>query len=287
MICSLVDPNNCYLEHSMKFKLLATAALICAVGLAHASPVVTASSIGLTLANAIAGSGITVSNVVYSGATSDASGTFTNGAATVGFDQGIVLTTGTVTCIPGPNNDNSCGADGGGDFDTSSLKFDFTSSTGQLFFQYVFASEEYNEFVGSEFNDEFQLLLNGTNIALLPGTGGVVSINNVNCGSNSAFYRNNRTDNAPTGCASLGLNIQYDGLTTVLTATADVLVSSINTFEFRIFDRGDNDLDSGVFIKAGSFSGTDPSNPVPLPGTLALLGIGMLGLGAVRRKTQA
>jgi hypothetical protein len=154
----------------MKFQLLATAALICAAGLAHASPVVTASNDGTVLANAIAGSGITVSNVSCSGATSNASGTFTNGTATVGFDQGLVLTTGTVDCIPGPNNSGS--GTGGGT--TSSLKFDFTSNTGKVFFQYVFGSEEYNEVVNSGFNDQFQLLLNGTNIALLPGAGGVV-----------------------------------------------------------------------------------------------------------------
>ena len=268
----------------MKFKLLATTALLCAAGLAHASPVVTASTDGTALANAIVGSGITVSNVVYSGASGTASGAFTNGAATVGFDQGVVLTTGTVGCIAGPNNTNSCGDSSGR---TTSLKFNFTSATDKLFFQYVFGSEEYNEFVGSGFNDEFQLLLNGVNIALLPGNGGVASINNVNCGSNASFYRNNRSGSAPAGCTNLGLNIQYDGLTTVLTAQANLLAATVNTFEFLIFDRGDSSLDSGVFIKAGSFSGNDQQpNPVPLPGTLALLGVGLLGLGAVRRKSQ-
>lgn len=267
----------------MNFQLLATATLICAAGLAHASPVVTASSDGTVLANALAGSGIAISNVTYSGATSTASGTFTNGTATVGFNEGVVLTTGTVGCVPGPNDQNGCTGAG----TTSSLKFDFISNTDKLFFQYVFGSEEYNEFVNTSFNDQFQLLLNGTNIALLPGAGGAVSINNVNCGSNSAFYRNNSSGSAPAGCTNLGLNIQYDGLTTVLTAQADVVASTTNTFEFRIFDVDDSVLDSGVFIKAGSFSGTNPDNPVPLPGTLALLGIGMLGLGAVRRKQAA
>ncbi len=261
----------------MKFKLIATTALLCAAGLAHASPVVTASNSGTALANAIGGSGITISNVTYSGASNDASGTFTNGAATVGFDQGVVLTTGTVTCVPGPNNQSGCSGAG----TTTSLKFDFTSNTGKLYFQYVFGSEEYNEYVNSQYNDEFQLLLNGVNIALLPGGAGVVSINNVNCGLNSAYYRNN---SGGANCANLGLDIQYDGLTAVLTAEADVVASSLNTFEFRIFDRGDSILDSGVFIKAGSFSDT---NPVPLPGTLSLLGLGLLGLGAIRRKAQA
>ena len=263
----------------MKLKALASAAMLAAVGLVHASPVVTASNIGLDLANAIGGSGITISNVSYSGATSTASGTFTNGEDTVGFGNGVVLTTGTVDCVAGPNNQGDCTGAG----TTTSLKFDFVSATGKLFFDYVFGSEEYNEYVNSNFNDEFQLLLNGVNIALLPAGAGVVSINNVNCGSNSAFYRNNSVGGA-AGCNNLGLDIQYDGLTTVLTASADV-TSSLNTFEFRIFDRGDSRFDSGVFIKAGPFSGT--GNQVPLPGTLSLLGLGLLGLSAVRKKLAA
>lgn len=263
----------------MKFTALAGAALLMVGSLAHASPVVTASNIGADLANAIVGSGITVSNVTYSGATSNASGTFTNGASTVGFNSGVVLTTGTVGCVPGPNNGSGCTGLG----TTTSLKFDFVSTTGKLFFNYVFGSEEYNEYVNSQFNDEFQLLLNGTNIALLPGAGGVVSINNVNCGSNSAYYRNN---SGGVTCPNQGLNIQYDGLTTVLTAAADVLAGDINTFEFRIFDRGDSSLDSGVFIQAGTFSGDDP-NAVPLPGTVALLGVGLAALGAARRRKVA
>lgn len=264
----------------MKFTAFAGAALLLAGGLAHASPVVSASNVGADLANAIAGTGVTVSNVTYTGATTGASGFFTNGAPTVGFGSGVVLTTGTVNCIPGPNSQGGC--TGGGS--TTSLKFDFVSSTGKLFFNYVFASEEYNEYVNSQFNDEFQLRLNGTNIALLPGAGGVVSINNVNCGSNSAYYRNNSSGGS-AGCVNQGLDIQYDGLTTVLTAAADVLVGT-NTFEFLIFDRGDSSLDSGVFIQAGSFSGDDP-NQVPLPGTIALLGIGFAALGAARRRKAA
>lgn len=283
MACDLLNTRWHFAKQgkNMKFKLLASTALLCAAGLVHASPVVSASNVGTALASAIAGSEITVSNVVYSGATSIASGTFTNGAATVGFDQGVVLTTGTVGCIAGPNNETGC--TGGGT--TTSLKFDFTSNTGKLFFQYVFGSEEYNEFVNSSFNDEFRLLLNGVNIALLPSSAGVVSINNVNCGSNAGFYRNN-SSGGTANCANLGLDIEYDGLTTVLTAEANVVAAAVNTFEFLIFDRGDSNLDSGVFIKAGSFSGTNPSNPVPLPGTLALMGVGLLGLGAVRRKSQ-
>ncbi|MBH9578245.1 choice-of-anchor L domain-containing protein [Inhella proteolytica] len=256
-------------------------------GLAQAVPVVTASTDANALANAIGGAGITISNaqlITNGTGLNNAAGLFSSGAGTVGFDKGILLTTGTVDCAGQSNTSNNCGQNGGAPGgaagnDTVSLKFDFSSSTGNVFFRYVFASEEYNEYVNAGVNDAFQLLLNGTNIALLPGSGQEVSIDNVNCLSNTAHYRNNRA-NGPAGCTSLNLDIQYDGLTTVLTASGTGLTGT-NSFEFKIFDRGDNIYDSAVFIQAGSFSGT---NDVPLPGTLALAGLGLMGLGFAQRR---
>lgn len=246
--------------------VLAALVLSLAAGSASAL-VVTASNDANALANALAGTGVTISNATLSAASDTAAGTFTGGAGAVGFDKGVLLTTGDVNCAPGPNNQSACSGSG----TTTSLKFDFTSDTGNVFFKYVFASEEYNEWVGSQFNDLFQLKLNGANIALLPGMGGVVSINNVNNNINNAYFLDN---------TALGLDVQYDGLTTVLVAQASGLFG-LNTFEFLIKDEGDSSLDSGVFIEAGTFSGT---NPVPEPGSLALFGLGVMGLLARKRK---
>lgn len=252
-----------------KFSALVAAVTLSMAASSASALVVSASNDATALANALGGSGITISNATLSAASTTGAGTFTGGAASVGFNSGVLLTTGTVDCAPGPNSSTGCG--GGGT--TTSLKFDFTSDTGDVFFKYVFASEEYNEYVGSSFNDTFELLLNGVNIALLPGGAGVVSINNVNNSTNSSFFRDNTV---------LGLDTQYDGLTTVLVAQATGLtLGSTNTFEFRISDLGDSILDSGVFIEAGTFSS---SNPVPEPAGIALFGLGLLGLLAAKRK---
>jgi len=254
---------------------------------AQAGPVITNTVNATTLASTIAGTGITISNasLTYAGTTLLASptGTFTGGTPSVGFDSGIVLTNGTTACATGTNTASNCGLDRGGNlgngvFDKTTLAFDFTSGTGAVFFQYVFASEEYNEFVNGGVNDTFELLLNGANIALLPGNT-IVSIDTVNCGANSGFYRNNSSPST-TACPNLNLSIQYDGLTTILTASGTV-GTGINNFAFSIFDRGDGILDSGVFVKAGSFSGT---NQVPEPGSLALVGAALFGLAVARRR---
>jgi hypothetical protein len=255
--------------------VIATVAMSLLAGPASAL-VVNASNDANSLASFLGGTGITISNAVLSSASPTGSGTFTGGASAIGFDQGVLLTTGTVDCAPGPNTSSSCTGPG----TTSSLKFDFTTSTGNVFFNYVFASEEYNEYVGSPFNDQFQLLLNGVNIATLPGNAGAVTINNVNQNTNSQFFRNN------TGTGSLNLNTQYDGLTTVLNASATGL-SGKNTFEFKIADIGDASLDSGVFIQAGTFAASlPPTSNVPEPATITMFGLGLLGVATIHKKKR-
>lgn len=222
----------------------------------------------------------TISNVTFNGA-SIAAGTFSGGTGILGFEDGIVLSSGNVASVVGPNN-----ADGtttilgtGGDadlqtlipgfsiLDATTLEFEFTCETTQFVsFQYVFTSEEYNEFVNSEFNDVFGFFLNGVNIALIPDSVTPVSINNVNCGNPydssggtncDLFINNDLSDGGGS------INIEMDGLTVVLTASS-AIPPGTNTIKLAIADAGDRSLDSNVFIKGESFICALPSIDVNL-----------------------
>lgn len=216
------------------------------------------------LAQSLVGSGISISNVVYTGGT-NASGTFAGGATTVGFDSGVILTSGSAADALGPNDSGSTTTGNGlaGDSDLTSLsgvstldasvlEFDFTPNGDTVFFQYAFASEEYLEYVGTSFNDSFAFFVNGVNCAVVDdGLGGTqpITINNINTGSNAGLFVDN-TD--------AHLNLQYDGLTTVLTCLAPVNSGVTNHIKLAIADGSDSSLDSAVFLKAGSFSTAPP-----------------------------
>jgi gliding motility-associated-like protein len=225
------------------------------------------------------GTGTTVSNITFTGS-ANAIGYYANGSTTnIGSDSGIVISTGNITNAIGPNNAAGAGTNLGlnGDpqlaalipgynvYDAAVLEFDFVPLSDTVKFSYIFASEEYPEYVNSNFNDVFGFFISGVNpgggtynnqnIALIPGTSLPVSIDNVNNGTsnngpctNCTYYVNNTN----------GTTIQYDGFTTKITAWA--LVTPCLTYHIKIAigDAGDHIYDSGVFLEAGSFqSGED------------------------------
>lgn len=209
------------------------------------------------------GSGVTVSNITFTG-DSGAIGFFNGINSNVGLDSGIVLTTGNIASVPGPNNAGSSGIDNGtsGDADLDQLssasthnaailEFDFVPTAEKLKFKYVFGSEEYMEFVNSGYNDVFGFFISGPgitgkpNIALIPGTSTPVTIDNVNNFVNSTYYYDNENP--------IGLTVQYDGFTVVMIAEIDVLACQTYHIKLAVADAGDGILDSGVFLEAGSF----------------------------------
>lgn len=163
--------------------------------------------------------------------------------------------------------------------------FDFVSAGNSAYFNYVFGSDEYNEWVASSFNDVFGFFFNGTgvldNVALIPGTTTAVAINNVNNGSHAGYYNDNDPSElgTPTPFA-----FEYDGFTDMFTASILGLTAG-QTYHLTlaIADAGDRVLDSGVFLQAQSFSQT-PVQPIPEPCTMILFGTGIAGAAGILRK---
>ena len=238
------------------------------------------------LVNHLVGTGITVSNVEFTGV-DVAAGKFSGGTGIIGFEEGIVLSTGAATDVVGPN-DTSSGTPNGQpgdddlgilsglastdpDFpdnnDAAVLEFDFVPEGDSLSFRYVFASEEYNESVNTSVgNDLIGFFVNGQNCATVNGD--LVSVHTINNGnplgtdtSNPDLYIDN---SGPT------LNTQMDGLTVVLTCDASVTLGSTNHIKLAIADANDQSRDSNVFLESGSFISSPPPTPTPTPTTINL-----------------
>jgi hypothetical protein len=271
---------------------LGAAPLLLSQGAAKAALSVSASTDAAAMAASLLGPGANLVplSASYIGAAS-ASGFFTGDTTIFGQAAGVgglLLTSGSVNNALPPNNQSGAtqfnGTPGsaylnslitGTTLDASTLTFKVTLDPGVsgLEWTYVFGSEEYNEFVNSSFNDVFALSLDGTNLALIPGTSTPVSINNVNNGNpfgssctNCSFFRNN-----PQGTGTI--ETQYDGLTTVLKSTALGLKPGVEyTLSFAIADTGDAALDSGVFVLGGSIKAPEGD---AVPGPLPILGAGV------------
>ncbi len=264
-----VKCEDCPVDNTWKEKFLEKVGSI--ANLSTSGGATASSLISTTL---IGGDCFDVANITSSG-NAASRGTFTNGATNIGLANGVVLCTGNVNILPGPNIlQNADGGFGnnstddpdlatlttGDQYDVSKIEFDFTPTTDQVTFDFVFGSEEYCEYVGSQFNDVFGFFISGPgivgtkNIALVPGTSIPVAINNVNHISNTSYYVNNNTGISCNGSPAFNLaECQLDGWTTVLTAEAVVQPCKTYHIKLAIADVADPYYDSAVFLKANSF----------------------------------
>ncbi|TDY03827.1 choice-of-anchor L family PEP-CTERM protein [Thiohalophilus thiocyanatoxydans] len=238
--------------------------------------------------------GLTVVSSTLSGNSSGgavSSGTYTNTSGTYGIGPGIVLSSGDVSDYSDGSNTATgnttdfgtpaTGAQealldpitGGGfsHFDVTQLDIDFTSSTGEVFFDVVFGSEEFDEYVGSTFIDGFGLFLNGTNIASVGGS--PVNINH----PDMAFLAGTELDGILAPGGDPRLTFSGTGLDTSLT----------HSLSFIVADTSDSILDTTTYIASLGGTTTSPSpSPIPEPGSLVLMGLGLAGLGATRRRKR-
>ncbi len=241
--------------------------------------------------NVLLGVGVSINNVAYSGSSSSI-GHFTGGGGTnLGLSSGVVMSTGVVDGSQGSPllgsavgnfastdlhepGDNDLLSLSGGDscFDATILQFNFIPLSDTIKFRYVFASEEYPEYVCSKYNDVFGFFLSGPgiagpysnnsiNIAKIPGTNLPVAINTVNNGNQGIYTENDCTtlsfssdyvDNEAQG----GTTVVFDGFTVVFTTWHVVQACKQYHIKLAIGDIGDGIFDSAVFLDAGSFSST-------------------------------
>jgi PEP-CTERM motif-containing protein len=280
--------------NSTTLKALAVAILSAFLALPSYAIEITTNTDASALAAAIsAGAGLTVTGATLSGqtATSGAvsSGTYTNTAGTYNnVGSGIVLSTGDVRdyasgpstssgqttaygVIATPAQEALLDPITGGSLnhrDVTQLDITFTSTTGQVFFNVVWGSDEFPEFIGSSFIDAFGIYLNGTNIAFLGGL--PINLDHPNV---AAF----------PGTELDGVLLQSVG--NPIVAFSGATIAGANTLTFIVADSGDFALDTTVFIS--SLAGTaqvDDNGPLPEPATLLLLGAALACLARVRRR---
>lgn len=238
----------------------------------------------ILIEDVLLGEGVEILNIQYDGPT-QAVGYFNDGTDAVGFEEGIVLTTGFAVSegsssgiveeglIEASANNNSTATDPDIDFlaegepvfNLAKYTITFVPSSDRMSFRYVFASEEYPEFACTDYNDFFGFFIsgpgiNGTfannaeNIALIPGTNLPVRINNIHPQnptnpSCTPEFENLFNDN--NGSTDFPV---YDGYLDIFIAEAEVVPCETYTIKLVIADIGDAQRDSGVFFEAKSFN---------------------------------
>ncbi|MNU33911.1 PKD domain protein [compost metagenome] len=200
-------------------------------------------------------------------------GYFNKSTSTFPFEEGIILTTGFARKAGNAAEGGILSDDNGGGSDpdlvaaigvttqiynSGVLEFDFVPTSSQMKFRYIFSSEEYEGNFPCppfQYDDAFALLLKPntpgstyTNLAVLPGGAGPVSVPNIlpgsfACGPINAQYFGSLAPNATN----------YNGITVPLTAEATVIPGQSYHIKMIIADARDSNYGSAVFLEAGSF----------------------------------
>lgn len=200
-------------------------------------------------------------------------GYFTRNNSSFPFEKGLVLSTGKLENVPGPNttlsDDDAPGWIGDRDLEqalgisntvnATIIEFDFIPRADNISFRYIFASEEYQE--GNHntcrYSDAFAFLIKPvggeySNIALVPGTNTPVQVTTVHSGIpgscppiNETYFEGWNGRNAP---------INFNGQTKVLLAESPVRANEVYHIKLVIADHSNYRYDSAVFLEGGSFN---------------------------------
>ena len=216
------------------------------------------------------GSGIVISN-------GDAVGDGTSGPVIPSFsyEYGAFVTAAQTSLL----NQVASAPQGWRDATEFDVTFTAGPNTTHVFFNTVFASAEYPQYVGS-FIDGFGLFLNGTNIAFAGGK--PVNIDNPGM-VNTDFPLLGAVDgNAFQTTPLQGVLIENGSA--VITYGGDVTPGSTNTLTFILADANDDQLDTAAFIQG--LGNAPPPLGTPEPSTWVMLGLGFAGMAWMGRRRQ-
>lgn len=224
------------------------------------------------LAETMFGPGVTLVSATYTG-DPISSGIYTDGNSVapgvVPSDRGIILSTGDASAITNEtgSGDANQGEGQGSDtegvdrnealdeiagmftYDAAILEATFIPVGPVLTMQLVFSSEEYPEFVNSDFNDAVGVFVNGQRAELTIGSGNI-SIDNITDGGSNGGPPSN--ENLYVDNKDSQFNTEMDGFTVTLTLKAPVVPGEENTIWIGIADAGDSNYDSNLMIVADS-----------------------------------
>lgn len=229
------------------------------------------------------GAGVTATNITYNGNAAMANNQqnsvrhFTNTSGVFPLDEGVLLQTNGAPVI----NDPDLSAITSSSITNGVvLEFDFVPESDTLSFSYIFSSTEYTTFTCTQFNDVFGFFISGPgingpysnnsqNLAVVPGSNNIpIAVNTVNSGypsGGSSSYCNNADPNwqqnsiyfttSYNGVFSSSSGVDnYNGSTIEMTASASVICGETYHIKLAIANCIDQGYNSGVFLKAGSFS---------------------------------
>lgn len=220
------------------------------------------STTALNMANAIFGAGVTVTGASYTGPASSAA-VYSNGQLAPGVvpsNTGVILSTGraadftqssgdpnraagTTTDTTGINNNSLFNTIAGANtYDAVWLDADFIPTGNEMTIRFTFASEEYPEYINSQFNDVIGVWVNGTHVPIQVGNG-KTSVNNINGTTQENLYRSNTND---------AYNTEMDGFTITMTLKMMVNPGVVNSIRIGIADTSDAAYDSNLIIAGDS-----------------------------------
>jgi hypothetical protein len=252
--------------------VIAGVAALSLVSAGMAAAVVTTTNDTPTLANSIGVPGMVVGAsqaLAYDCTVVDVCPTAISDSPLAGFptngpNYGI-LTTGNAALADDANTAPNSGyswsvtnpAMGTSVYDWNTYKFDLAPATaGCLAFDFKFFSDEFPEFINSQFNDAFIAQLGAANVTVDATTGAINAPGNFAAGAGDMISVNASGPSATSEVAAAGTT--YDGATNTLIARTPVTPGAANSLFLTIFDQGDSIYDSAVFIDNLRYESIDP-----------------------------